>query len=107
MKPVGATFDDLDGVVDALQSARVYGVIAVAEDPFAMLLELSRRADKLWMAYRQRQIAPLIKGPLRPGSVAVSPDQGELVPDFMDRSVHRRVADAVSDAARTSGVSRA
>jgi len=32
--------------------------------------------------------------------------EGELVPDFMDRQVHRRVADAVAAAARTSGVAR-
>ena len=29
---------------------------------------------------------------------------GELMPDFLDRSVHRRVADAVAEAARRSGV---
>jgi malate dehydrogenase (oxaloacetate-decarboxylating) len=33
--------------------------------------------------------------------------QGELVPDFMDRNVHRAVADAVAEAARESGVARA
>jgi malate dehydrogenase (oxaloacetate-decarboxylating) len=32
--------------------------------------------------------------------------EGELVPDFMDRQVHRRVADAVAAAARSSGVAR-
>jgi len=31
---------------------------------------------------------------------------GELVPDFMDRQVHRRVADAVAKAARESGAAR-
>mgnify|MGYP006283975225 CR=1 FL=1 len=34
-----------------------------------------------------------------------APD-GELVPDFMDREVHRQVAQAVADAARSSGVAR-
>ncbi len=33
--------------------------------------------------------------------------EGELVPDFMNRAVHRAVADAVADAARRSGVARA
>jgi malate dehydrogenase (oxaloacetate-decarboxylating) len=33
--------------------------------------------------------------------------EDELVPDFMDRSVHRRVADAVAAAARESAVARA
>ena len=33
--------------------------------------------------------------------------KGELVPDFMDRGVHRGVADAVAGAARKSGVARA
>jgi malate dehydrogenase (oxaloacetate-decarboxylating) len=33
--------------------------------------------------------------------------EGELVPDFMDRSVHRIVADAVAEAARRTGVARA
>jgi len=33
--------------------------------------------------------------------------EGELVPDFMDRAVHRAVADAVAGAARSSGVARA
>ncbi len=32
--------------------------------------------------------------------------EGELVPDFMDRAVHRAVADAVAEAARKSGVAR-
>lgn len=32
--------------------------------------------------------------------------EGELVPDFMDRAVHRAVADAVAEAARESGVAR-
>lgn len=32
--------------------------------------------------------------------------QGELVPDFMDRGVHRAVADAVAEAARKTGVAR-
>ncbi|MCD6416544.1 MAG: NADP-dependent malic enzyme [Planctomycetes bacterium] len=32
--------------------------------------------------------------------------EGELVPDFMDRRVHRAVADAVAEAARQSGVAR-
>ena len=32
--------------------------------------------------------------------------EGELVPDFMDRGVHRKVADAVARAARGSGVAR-
>ncbi len=31
---------------------------------------------------------------------------GALVPDFMDREVHRQVAEAVADAARNSGVAR-
>lgn len=34
-----------------------------------------------------------------------APD-GALVPDFMDREVHRQVAEAVADAARNSGVAR-
>ena len=33
--------------------------------------------------------------------------EGELVPDFMDRAVHRAVADAVAEAARRTGVARA
>ncbi len=33
--------------------------------------------------------------------------EGELVPDFMDRAVHRAVADAVGEAARRTGVARA
>jgi len=33
--------------------------------------------------------------------------EGELVPDFLDRAVHRRVADSVAEAARASGVARA
>jgi malate dehydrogenase (oxaloacetate-decarboxylating) len=33
--------------------------------------------------------------------------EGELVPDFMDRAVHRTVADAVAEAARETGVARA
>ena len=33
--------------------------------------------------------------------------EGELVPNFMDRAVHRALADAVADAARKSGVARA
>ena len=32
--------------------------------------------------------------------------EGELVPDFMDKSVHRAVADAVAAAARRTGVAR-
>lgn len=32
--------------------------------------------------------------------------EGELVPDFMNRGVHRAVADAVAEAARESGVAR-
>jgi len=32
--------------------------------------------------------------------------EGELVPDFMDKSVHRAVAEAVAEAARRSGVAR-
>ncbi len=32
--------------------------------------------------------------------------EGELVPDFMDKSVHRAVADAVAEAARETGVAR-
>jgi len=32
--------------------------------------------------------------------------EGELVPDFMDRSVHRAVAEAVAEAARRTGVAR-
>jgi malate dehydrogenase (oxaloacetate-decarboxylating) len=32
--------------------------------------------------------------------------EGELVPDFMDKSVHRAVADAVAEAARKTGVAR-
>jgi malate dehydrogenase (oxaloacetate-decarboxylating) len=32
--------------------------------------------------------------------------EGALVPDFMDRAVHRAVADAVARAARHSGVAR-
>ena len=32
--------------------------------------------------------------------------EGELVPDFMDRKVHRAVADAVAEAARETGVAR-
>ncbi|MHC5034157.1 MAG: hypothetical protein ACYTFZ_03890 [Planctomycetota bacterium] len=32
--------------------------------------------------------------------------EGELVPDFMDRGVHRAVADAVAKAARKTGAAR-
>ncbi len=32
--------------------------------------------------------------------------EGELVPDFMDKAVHRAVADAVAEAARKTGVAR-
>jgi len=39
-------------------------------------------------------------------SLAQQAPEGELVPDFMDRQVHRRVADAVAAAARSSGVAR-
>jgi len=37
---------------------------------------------------------------------ALAPE-GQLVPDFMDRAVHRAVADAVAGAARQTGVARA
>jgi len=40
-------------------------------------------------------------------ALAEAAPQGQLVPDFMDRQVHRRVADAVAEAARRSGVARA
>lgn len=36
---------------------------------------------------------------------ALAPE-GQLVPDFMDRAVHRAVADAVAGAARKTGVAR-
>jgi len=39
-------------------------------------------------------------------SLAEQAPKGELVPDFMDRQVHRKVADAVAAAARASGVAR-
>ena len=39
-------------------------------------------------------------------SLAEQAPEGELVPDFMDRAVHRKVADAVAAAARESGVAR-
>ena len=39
-------------------------------------------------------------------SLAGQAPEGELVPDFMDRQVHRKVADAVAAAARASGVAR-
>ncbi len=41
------------------------------------------------------------------GALAELAPEGELVPDFMDRAVHRAVADAVAEAARQSGVARA
>jgi len=40
-------------------------------------------------------------------SLAGQAPEDELVPDFMDRGVHRKVADAVAGAARDSGVARA
>jgi malate dehydrogenase (oxaloacetate-decarboxylating) len=39
-------------------------------------------------------------------ALAALAPEGELVPDFMDRRVHRAVADAVAAAARSSGVAR-
>ena len=39
-------------------------------------------------------------------ALAQQAPEGELVPDFMDRQVHRKVADAVAAAARQSGVAR-
>ena len=39
-------------------------------------------------------------------ALAQQAPEGELVPDFMDRQVHRKVADAVTAAARQSGVAR-
>jgi malate dehydrogenase (oxaloacetate-decarboxylating) len=40
-------------------------------------------------------------------ALASAAPEGELVPDFMDRGVHRAVADAVAEAARRSGVAGA
>ena len=39
-------------------------------------------------------------------ALAALAPEGELVPDFMDRAVHRAVADAVAEAARRTGVAR-
>jgi malate dehydrogenase (oxaloacetate-decarboxylating) len=55
---------------------------------------------------RARQINEEMKVAAASALAELAPE-GELVPDFMDRSVHRAVADAVADTARRSGVARA
>ena len=55
---------------------------------------------------RARQINEEMKVAASSTLARLAPE-GELVPNFMDRAVHRAVADAVADAARKSGVARA
>jgi len=54
---------------------------------------------------RARQINEQMKMAAASALASLAPE-GELVPDFMDRAVHRAVADAVAAAARQSGVAR-
>jgi len=54
---------------------------------------------------RARQINEDMKVAAASALARLAPE-GELAPDFMDRSVHRAVADAVAQAARTSGLAR-
>ncbi len=54
---------------------------------------------------RARDINEEMKTAASSALAALAPE-GELVPDFMDRAVHRAVADAVAVAARKSGVAR-
>ena len=54
---------------------------------------------------RARRINEDMKIAAASALAALAPE-GELVPDFMDGSVHRAVADAVADAARRTGVAR-
>jgi len=54
---------------------------------------------------RARQINEEMKVAASYALARLAPE-GELVPDFMDRSVHRAVADAVAETARKSGVAR-
>lgn len=55
---------------------------------------------------RARQINEEMKVAASSTLARLAPE-GELVPNFMDRAVHRALADAVADAARKSGVARA
>lgn len=55
---------------------------------------------------RARQVNEEMKIAAASALAALAPE-GELVPDFMDRGVHRAVADAVAEAARQTGVARA
>jgi len=54
---------------------------------------------------RARQINEEMKIAASSALAELAPE-GELVPDFMDKSVHRAVADAVAAAARRTGVAR-
>lgn len=54
---------------------------------------------------RARQINEEMKVAAASALARLAPE-GELVPDFMDRNVHRAVADAVAAAARKTGVAR-
>ncbi|MGD2175352.1 MAG: malic enzyme-like NAD(P)-binding protein [Candidatus Brocadiaceae bacterium] len=55
---------------------------------------------------RARQINEEMKEAAAAALAELAPE-GELVPDFMDRSVHAAVADAVAEAARRTGTARA
>jgi len=55
---------------------------------------------------RARQINEEMKVAASSALARLAPE-GELVPDFMDRAVHRAVADAVAEAARRTGAARA
>jgi malate dehydrogenase (oxaloacetate-decarboxylating) len=54
---------------------------------------------------RAREINEEMKIAAAAALASLAPE-GELVPDFMDKGVHRAVADAVAEAARQSGVAR-
>ncbi len=54
---------------------------------------------------RAREINEPMKVAAADALACLAPE-GELVPDFMDRAVHRAVADAVAEAARHSGAAR-
>ena len=81
MKAIGDPFDDLDLVVDALQFAGVYLMLAMADDSILMTLELLGEFHQCGMAVPSGNLAPLGRHLHRPAWIGVIPDVGRQILD--------------------------
>ena len=84
VEAVGDAFDDFDLVVDALQLAGVYLMLAVADDSVLMPLEHLGELHQGGMAVLPGNLAPLSEHLHGPAGVVIIPDVGQQILEPID-----------------------